>query len=301
MSACARHWERLQDPPRFGADWSLHAKSVTERAARALAAWIDRIYQLLQPKAEYLGHGFQAEAWTITLFSEEVVRGGSLGFVLSMLLRHLDPLLRQAAHLGRLADRQPRPRRRQGRGGGFLAFRAARDTSTTPTVVVADQVMGDEEIPEGVTAVIAPDVTDIVSHVAVRARNAGILFASCHDAATLQRLKAMRGKFLQLEVKSRRRRIVLETRAAAAVTPAPGQAPGARPAVRDDRSRNTPSPRRISTSGPWAENPATWPGCAGKLPEWIQLPASVALPFGVFERVLKLGVNQETRQALSRN
>jgi alpha-glucan,water dikinase len=100
LAACSHHWTRLQSLPRFGREWSLHAKSVVDRTARALSAWIDRFYQLLQPKAEYLGHGFQAESWAIALFSEEVVRGASLGFVLSVLLRRLDPLLRQAAQIG---------------------------------------------------------------------------------------------------------------------------------------------------------------------------------------------------------
>ncbi|MGH7972809.1 MAG: hypothetical protein ACREIC_29190, partial [Limisphaerales bacterium] len=100
LAACSRHWERLQSMPRFDATWSLHAKSVLDRAARALGGWIDHFYKMLQPKAELLGHGFKAEPWTITLFSEEVVRGSSLGFVLSILLRHLDPILRQAANIG---------------------------------------------------------------------------------------------------------------------------------------------------------------------------------------------------------
>ncbi len=60
--------------------------------------------------------------------------------------------------------------------------------------------MGDEEIPEKVVAVIAPDVTDLVSHVAVRARNAQVLFASCSDPPTLDHLKSLRGQQLRLEV-----------------------------------------------------------------------------------------------------
>jgi len=293
LSACFRHWERLQAPPRFSVDWSLHAKAVTDRAGRALAAWIDRYYQLFQPKAEYLGHGFQAETWTITLFSEEVVRGGSLGFVLSLLLRHLDPLLRQAAHLG---DWQIVSR---GRGAGKVevvdSLRSLQRTRfTTPTVVVADQVMGDEEIPEGVTAVIAPDVTDIVSHVAVRARNAGILFASCHDAATLQRLKAMRGKFLQLDIKSDGEVIFAEHEAAAAAAAPP-------PAMRLVRAPLLGRwfEKYAVTMDDFNERTVGGKSChlarlRRQLPEWIHLPVSVALPFGVSDRVLKLGVNKET-------
>src|SRR5207249_10026938 len=86
--------------PRFNAQWSLHAHSVVDRIGRALGEWTDRLYQLLQPKAEFLGRGFKAESWTITLFSEEVVRGSSLGFALSMLLHHLGRVLRQTANLG---------------------------------------------------------------------------------------------------------------------------------------------------------------------------------------------------------
>jgi alpha-glucan,water dikinase len=103
LAACLRHWERLSREPgeaRLTAAWALHAKSVVDRIGRALAAWTDRLYQLLQPKAEFLGHAFKVENWTITLFSEEVVRGSSLGFALSMVLQQLGRVLRQSAHLG---------------------------------------------------------------------------------------------------------------------------------------------------------------------------------------------------------
>src|SRR5262249_8309228 len=109
------------------------------------------------------------------------------------------PLLRKSAHMGnwQIVSR--------GRGAGKVevidSLRAVqRAKYDGPTIIVADKVMGDENIPEGVTAVLAPDVTDIVSHVAVRARNANILFASCHDQELFKRLKSSRGHFLQLDV-----------------------------------------------------------------------------------------------------
>jgi alpha-glucan,water dikinase len=68
------------------------------------------------------------------------------------------------------------------------------------TVLIADNVAGDEELPVDVVAVIAPDVTDLVSHVAVRARNAQVLFASCSDPDLFEQLKGRRGQFLSLEV-----------------------------------------------------------------------------------------------------
>ena len=40
-----------------------------------------------------------------------------------------------------------------------------------PTVLLAKRVSGEEEVPEGVVAVLTPDAPDVLSHVSVRARN----------------------------------------------------------------------------------------------------------------------------------
>ena len=40
-----------------------------------------------------------------------------------------------------------------------------------PTVLLAERVSGEEEIPEGVVAVLTPDAPDVLSHSSVRARN----------------------------------------------------------------------------------------------------------------------------------
>jgi alpha-glucan,water dikinase len=289
LAACSRQWERLQHLPRLGQEWSLHAKSVADRIARGLTAWIDRFYQFLQPKAEYLGRGLGVEPWTISLFSEEVVRGGSLGFVLSMLLHQLDPLLRKAAHLGawQIISR--------GHGAGVVEVADSlhsiqRRHFEHPVVVIADHVMGDEELPEQVTAVVAPDVTDIVSHVAVRARNGGVLFAACHDPDQLQRLKSLKGHAIQLEVSPAGDIVVRET---AAQAPAPTASRHLAPAT---RARPKFSQYALSVDefderrvGSKSLHQAR---LRGKLPDWIRLPASAALPFGVFEKVLGLEPNR---------
>ena len=290
LAACSRHWERLRSLPRFSADWALHAKSVVDRIARALTSWIDRFYELLQPKAEYLGRGFHAESWTITLFSEEVVRGTSLGFVLSILLHHLDPLLRQAAHIGHW--------RIISRGGGAGKVVVVDMLSAVqgqrldgPTVVVANKVLGDEEIPADVTAVIAPDVTDIVSHVAVRARNARVLFASCHDDDTLRHLKSLEGHFLQVEVNTAGDVIYREQKPEAHRKAAPPR-----------RTRPTVAARSFTkyavAMDHFDEKILGGKSChlarlKGQLPDWIHLPACAAIPFGVFEKALSLSSNKE--------
>jgi len=290
LAICWRHWLRLKDQPRLGADWSLRAKSAVDRIGRVLSGLIDRTYQVLQPKAERLGHAFHADAWVVTLFSEEVVRGSSLDFVLSMLLRHLEPILRQAAHLGhwQIVSR--------GTGSGIVEvvdqLRAVQGkTFDRPRVVVAKHVNGDEEIPEAVTAVIAPDVTDIVSHVAVRARNAGLLFASCYDAETFNRLKGLQGRSVRVQV-SPSGDVQVEETSEKLVKPALPSTRWARPAK--------VQPRSTAWALAAAEfDPSLTGGKAlnlvrldGKLPAWVRRPASIAVPFGACERVIAAGPNR---------
>lgn len=43
-----------------------------------------------------------------------------------------------------------------------------------PTVLVANSVKGEEEIPDGIVAVLTPDMPDVLSHVSVRARNSKV-------------------------------------------------------------------------------------------------------------------------------
>ena len=57
----------------------------------------------------------------------------------------------------------------------------------------SSQVTGEEEIPDGVVAVLTPDAPDVLSHVSVRARNMKVLFATCHDPQPLDEIRAMAG------------------------------------------------------------------------------------------------------------
>lgn len=40
-----------------------------------------------------------------------------------------------------------------------------------PTVIIANKVTGEEEIPDGVVAVLTPSMIDVLSHISIRARN----------------------------------------------------------------------------------------------------------------------------------
>ena len=47
-------------------------------------------------------------------------------------------------------------------------------------------------------ALVTPDVLDVLSHAAVRARNSFVLLASCSDAALLQDLRALAGRSVEI-------------------------------------------------------------------------------------------------------
>src|SRR5208337_3858297 len=146
--------------PRSAKLWSLQAKAVVDRLQRGLGNFIDRYHRLLQPKAESLGKAFHAASWSVSLFAEEVVRGRP-AFVLSVLLRKLDTLLRKSADLGNWQVIS------LSNGTGVIEtvshLKSIQGRSfTSPAVIVANDVEGNEEIPEGVIALITSASVDVL-------------------------------------------------------------------------------------------------------------------------------------------
>ena len=286
------HWERLKAAPRFTREWSLQARAVLDRIGHALGDLSDWYRNILQSKAEYLGNGFHADPWTVTLFSEEVIRGG-LASTLSMLVHHLNPVLREAAHLGnwQIVSR--------GRGTGRVEVAASLRSVqgkdfAEPVVMVADSVAGDEEIPQGIAAVIVSSEIDLLSHVAVRARDAKLLFAVCFDPQTMDRLKSLREHVVACEVNALGDVVFQE-----GVEPA--KRPLSRiPAVQASTVRPEFSAYAI-LEDQFSERTVGGKSCnqrrlRGHLPDWVHQPVSVALPFGVCERVLDLEANRPVRE-----
>ena len=120
-----------------------------------------------------------------------LIRGGP-AFALSLVLSRLEPALRAEADMGAWQIISP------GGAVGLVKYvdnlRSVMNvTFDQPTVIVAGKVGGDEEIPAGATAVLTTCSVDVLSHSAVRARNGGVLFATCYDDALLTELAALDG------------------------------------------------------------------------------------------------------------
>ncbi len=289
LRIAARDWSAVRNCPRDGRDWALLARSVTERAGRWVQSFTDDVVHKLQPRAELLGEAFRVPQWVIPLFSEEVVRGGP-AFSLALLLRHLDPILRRAAGMGGWQVISPAKAAGRVRVTDSL-LSVQQERFAEATVLVTDHVSGEEEVPVGVTAVITRDAPDLVSHVAVRARNARVLFATCFDGDVFQRLKDMQGKFLSLRSTPAGEVDVQET--SGADTTAAESEKHARPVRRISRRSDawvlTQEAFTPELVGGKSNN---LNGLRGRLSADIGLPISLALPFGVGERVLEDAANR---------
>jgi len=286
---CQREVQRLPTDNRSHADWSLHAKAALDRLRRAVETQIDSLHQLLQPRGEALGHAFQADDWVVRLFAEEIVRGQPV-FVLSMLLHHLDPILRQQAKLGNWQVISPS--QAVGRVEVVASFRDVQGRIfESPTVIVAEKVFGDEEPPENVHAVITPSSVDLVSHVAVRARNVRILFATCYDRACFESLQALKGQTVELRVAPGGDVLFSKT---TAKSDSSNRTKDTALAPKSARARPVLQALPLSGFSRQQAGGKSWhlKELADKLPDWLQTPRSVVLPFGVFDAVLETPANR---------
>ncbi|GIL92123.1 hypothetical protein Vretimale_14920 [Volvox reticuliferus] len=304
---CLKAWNELPNSVRNGGrpskEEALLAVSVINRIRRALAEISDRTVSRIGDISKAYGRAFGVERWAYELFAEEVIRGGP-AFAVSLVITAIEPMLRNAAALG--AWQVISPVEATGVVDVVTGLHEVQDkTYDLPTVLIAEQVTGEEEIPEGVVAVITPDAPDVLSHVSVRARNMRVLFATCHDEQPLKQLREARGKWLHFTPS-----------ASGAVTWTETSAPQ----PHDDGATAHAAAAR-PTKGLKIEVP-TWCGrwvvgmdeyndgvvgaksknlakLRGRLPPNIHLPASVTLPFGCFEQALELPENKQLKQELA--
>jgi alpha-glucan,water dikinase len=130
--------------------------------------------------------------------------------------------------------------------------------------------------------------------VAVRARNARLLFATCYHPEVFERLKSLDGHWLSLSVNAAGDVLFEE---ASRETDAE---PPTVSSVTDLRYRPSFTTYAVS-AGDFSESNVGGKSnnlkqLHGKLPEWIGLPTSVALPFGSFETVLAEDNNSEVEE-----
>lgn len=303
-----RHWNAFRKRQTDTPDAPLHAWSIADAIAATLQRQTSRLADQVQPIATHLGNECGVEAWTIPLFAESVIRG-EMAFVLSLLLRRLTPLLREHAGLGDWQVISPATVSGVVRCTDTLD-QVQETTYNEPTILLAGRVGGHEEIPEGVVGILTPDAPDLVSHVAVRARNLHVLLAVCYAEPPLDALRQREGSPLTLRVSASGS---IETSDAPAPDGTPGTPLAAGKEVDPDPAGAVPTSGKRMT-GIHARPFSSW--CLGRdrfnrealggksnnlqhlrghLPEGVRIPASIAIPFGACEEVLAQPENDAVR------
>ncbi|OAY62835.1 Alpha-glucan water dikinase, chloroplastic [Ananas comosus] len=298
---CLKGWNHALEMSKQKDDqWALYAKAFLDRTRLALSTKGEQYHRILQPSAEYLGSLLGVDKGAVSIFTEEVIRSGSAAS-LSALLNRLDPVLRNVAHLGSWQIISPVE------VAGYVEvvdeLLAVQNKSYgRPTILVAKSVKGEEEIPDGVVAVLTPDMPDVLSHVSVRARNSKVCFATCFDPNILSEFQRNEGKLLSLRPTSADivHREIQERELSNSSSSD----------VRDDQSSPSLTLVKKHFTGRYAISAEEFTSdmvgaksrnisyLKGKVPSWVGIPTSVALPFGVFEKVLSDKINQDVANNL---
>jgi len=171
---------------------ALMLKALCDRLARVVGEQVDTFQTLLAPKANALGNAVGVERNILEVFVDEVLRGSAL-FSLSLVLKRLEPQLRSIAQLPPWQMISSVDHLVQGELVSVERMLHMQDKIfETPTVLLSGHVSGEEEVPVGVQAVLVRDAKsapDILSHCAVRARNSGVLLASCYDSELTKKIE----------------------------------------------------------------------------------------------------------------
>jgi alpha-glucan,water dikinase len=285
---------------------ALLLKAMSDRMGRIVGELSDKCQSLMGPKAAWLGQQIEAPKRNIDVFVDEVLRGTSL-IAVSLVLQRLEPVLRGLAHLPpwQMISTVSAPVQ------GELQLidkmtHIQEKVFETPTILLSGAVSGEEEVPEGVVGVLvrsAKEAPDILSHCAVRARNFGVLLATCFDPAISAGLaQNFEGKWVEVVCKADGSLSVKETERPK--TPAAGtlQAEAEDKMVSKTKVKMnltdslgcswTVRPDEMNTKnvGSKSLNLAL---LQPKLPSDIFTPQAVALPYGCMQKALTDLTNKE--------
>jgi phosphoglucan,water dikinase len=185
-------WSRGFDPR--DREQLLRLKATLERCREFADRYQDRVLALFSGRAERLGQALGVAEEARRVFCEADIRAHPV-FPLSGLAGLVLGRIRRSAGLPAWDVLVPG----SARGELVWAPELAEWASARPAVVLVDRVEGDEELPPGASALLTPRETPHLSHLAVRARQAGVAFAVCGEPAVFAAWRGLAGKEVALE------------------------------------------------------------------------------------------------------
>jgi phosphoglucan,water dikinase len=267
----------------------LRLKATAGRIVRLTEGHSQRIMALFQPRVEKLGRALGVAENAIRVFCEAETRG-HLIFQLSRV--GADMLRRLRAELASppwdvLVSGQAVGRVRTVREMGELG-------AVLPEALLAvlGRAEGDEEIPRGVAGIILAHEMPHLSHLGVRARQAGVVFVVCEDAAVFEEFKSLEGQVISLTANPEK---VDWTTARG---PAPARVEGRQ--ARIPPARLAPRPACIGlervaqdSCGGKAAGAMRLAELARRADAGFRTPSSWVVPFGVLEEGLRAAPDLE--------
>jgi phosphoglucan, water dikinase len=188
-----RAWRRDFDSSDRGQ--LLRLKATADRGRRLAEGFSLRILAQFPSRAARLGPALGVTEEAIRVFSEAEIRSHVI-FQLSKLV---------AMVLGRLREQLALPAWDVVVSGRAVGRLQVADTMaelgqdfSRPAVVLLSQAEGDEELPQGVTGLVLTHGIPHLSHLGVRARQAGVVLVACTEVAKLRELQTLRGQMIAL-------------------------------------------------------------------------------------------------------
>jgi len=285
---------------KWSEEGAMAACATVERAQISLAHFMDVIFQRTQPHAELIGKTAGVDERYLLNFGEEAVRGHPM-FYVSIVLQHMQTKFRAAAGLSpwQVVSNVD---------GGAVVGKVLKanlediqgEVYDTPTVLVSGAIGGLEDIPQGIVAVLVEGTMDVLSHVAIRARNQGVMCVSCTEAAQLEALRSVDGTFQKVTINADGS---VSTAEATAADAKKGEESG----EAAEGGKPTTELKAAAATEAWVlqDGDFTAASVGGKSLHVAELrralvgsgdimvPPSVALPFGTFEKCLAADVNKE--------
>jgi len=280
LGAELRAWRETLDPS--DREQLLRLKATADRARRLAEGYSDRIMALFPRRVEKLGRALGVAEPAIQVFCEADIRGHII-FQLSKLVASLLRRLREQLALPAWNVLVPGQAVGRVKTAGLLG-ELGQDLPE-PVVVLLKNAEGDEEIPRGVVGIVLAHEIPHLSHLAVRARQAGVVLVTCEGITNFGKLQSRQGQMISL--------------VATPETVEWESSTGPSPAQNRDRSHPARVPEaRLISDRPWISLDQVVPETGGgkaagarRLAELadqsgFKTPRGLVVPFGVMEAAL---------------
>lgn len=180
-------------------DSFLRMKASVERSSRLAGEYSDKILTLFFEKVELLGRALNVDEYSVRVFCEGDIRGNMV-FQLSRLSTSMLKVIRERL------DLPPWDSLVTGTASGRLVcVESLGDLSmqlTEKCVAHVKRADGEEEITKGLTGIILGHELPHLSHLAVRARQEGVVFTTCEEATLFEEAARLKDQYVTVTIES---------------------------------------------------------------------------------------------------